>query len=303
MRCLLMIVTILLQGCHSTSPVGKTDVRPGAGQSQMIETVLAGLSDRADLMKTLHGWGVIELQWQDEAGAHFEQGDLEFWLDGQDRLAVRVSKLGDTYFWIGTDGQDAWVFDLSERPKRLLVSSMKSILENGSANDSWISIMDMIQMMQAGLGALPPPSSSDVLSLTATDEEAWVLVCRDPADADRQIQFRLDPDTWRPLEVSLINNEGVVLLQAGTRSARTRRLEIPGRPSVACPIVSAVIEVRDRTAEDGLARFAFEGLTSDLSDQPMERLFDLKALKAGLRPEIEGSLVPTGSQDHDSSSH
>jgi len=87
------------------------------------------------------------------------------------------------------------------------------------------------------------------------------------------------------------------LLVAGTRSSRTKRVVVPGRASLGCPVVSAVIEVRDHLAIDSVARFAFEGITTDLADQPLQRLFDLEILKTSLRPEIEGPLMPTGTRD------
>ncbi|MDG2423716.1 MAG: hypothetical protein P8M22_07045 [Phycisphaerales bacterium] len=303
MRFFLLIAAMVLQGCQAATPVDQSSPVDAEAEAARIEQVLSGLSERAKLLEHIHGWGVIELQWADDQGSHFEQGDLEFWIDGNERLAVRISKLGDTYFWIGTDGVEAWVFDLSDRPRRLLSGSMQAIQESAVHEGSWLSILDMIRMMRAGLGALPPPAREDVLSLGPGEDGALLLLFRDNTDSNRRVRMELSPNTWRPTQLSLLNSNGTSLITAGTRSSRTKRVVIPGRSSLASPIISAVLEVRDEAAVDTLARFAFEGMTTDLSDQPLNRIFDMDILRKSLRPEVEGPLLELENPEDDSKTH
>ncbi|MEE2906297.1 MAG: hypothetical protein VX527_00545 [Planctomycetota bacterium] len=288
MRGLLLIAFFVLLGCQSATHTKATDSDVSMAE---LPRVLAGMQERSDLLQQLHGWGVVELRWTDAEGSHFEQGDLEFWMEGSDRLAVRISKLGDPYFWIGTDGTDAWIFDLSERPRRLMVDSMAKVRAVGQTGGPWLSILDTVRMMRTGLGASPPPSLEDVSSLESADNSTWRLTFRDGADQARRVRLHVDSDTWRPLQLELFNTNGTKGITVGSRSSRTKRVEIPNRSSLGSPIVSAIMDVRDDTATDTLARFAFEGLTTDLSAEPVERLFDLDTLRASLRPEVEGPLL------------
>lgn len=288
MRGLLLVAVLMLPGCRS---VTHTQINGPVVPATELPRVLSGMQERSDMLQRLHGWGIVELRWTDAEGAHFEQGDMDFWMDGPDRLAVRISKLGDSYFWMGTDGTDAWIFDLSERPRRLMVDSMAKVRAAGQQVGPWLSIMDTVRMMRAGLGSLPPPPQEDVLTLETGDNSTWWLTFHDVADEARRVRLHVDSDTWRPLQLELFNANGTRGITVGSRSSRTKRVDIPNRSSLASPIVSAVMDVRDETAADTLARFVFEGLTTDLSEEPLERLFDLDTLRESLRPEFEGPLL------------
>ena len=128
MRGLLLVAVLMLPGCRS---VTHTQINGPVVPATELPRVLSGMQERSDMLQRLHGWGIVELRWTDAEGAHFEQGDMDFWMDGPDRLAVRISKLGDSYFWMGTDGTDAWIFDLFERPRRLMVDSMAKVRAAG----------------------------------------------------------------------------------------------------------------------------------------------------------------------------
>ena len=294
---LLISLTLLaVPGCCATAPMSLADDSAQPVTSSETATVLEGLATRAELLKQLHGWGVIELQWSDENGEHFEQGDLEFWMEGSDRWAVLISKLGDPYFWIGTDGTQAWVFDLSERPHRLLSDSMDKVRAASQEDDQWLSILDTIQMMRAGLGMLRP-ADGQASEVSRGNEGTWWLSIRAGAHDDRQLRMQLDPDTWRPLQVELLQPDGTRAISLQSRTSRTKRVDIPGRSSLGSPIVSAVMEVRDAGPGGTLARFAFEGLRTDLSTEPVQTIFNLDTMRSGLRPKLEGPLVPTRLDD------
>lgn len=293
MRAILLIAVMVLHGCRAAPSVEPNDTAGNEASASEMTTVLGGLQERAELLQQLHGWGIVELRWTDEEGDHFEQGDLEFWIDGPDRLAVRISKLGDPYFWIGTDGTQAWIFDLSQQPRRLLVDPMAKIRAAGRQRGTWLSIMDTVRMMRAGLGTLPPPREKAVLDLHRGEGTTWWLTARAGPNDERRLRLHVDSNTWRPLHLELLNANGTRGITLGTRSSRTKRIKIPNRSSLAWPIVSAVMEVRDDTAADTFARFAFEGFGADLSEEPLERVFDLDTLRAALRPDVEGPLLDT----------
>ncbi|MCH2132367.1 MAG: hypothetical protein MK116_01330 [Phycisphaerales bacterium] len=287
-QALLLAVVGLALGCHATPE----PERPTASTGADVMTVLRGLDERSQLLQRLHGYGIVELRWTDADGDHFEQGDMEFWIDGPDRLAMRISKLGEPYFWIGTDGRMAWVFDLSGRPRRLAVDSMDRVRRAQSAGET--SVLDTTRMLRAGLGMVPPPPASEVTSLRRGEDGTWWLETRLDTDDERRLRLHVASETWQPLRVELVNANGTRGRVVSSRARRLKRIEIPGRSSLGSPIVSGVMDIRDLPESGNSARFSFEGLSTDMADQPMDRVFDLEILKQALRPEIEEPLVGPG---------
>ena len=45
-----------------------------------------------DELTQLVGYGIIEFEWEDEGGAHRQQGDFDFWRS-DDQISFRISKL------------------------------------------------------------------------------------------------------------------------------------------------------------------------------------------------------------------
>jgi hypothetical protein len=239
------------------------------------------------MLRQLHGWGVVELRWKDDDGNHFRQGDLEFWIDGPDRLSVRVSKLGDPYFWLGTDGKQAWVFDLSGSPTRLLTGRVDELEALKPQDGEMIGILETLHMLRLGLGCIPPDTGVRGLS---TRSDGQVLFTTASARGGT-IEETINPDTWRPTQVRWRAAQGERGLTLVTQSRRTLRVRIPERASIASPIVSSVLEVRHVPDSGQSARFAFEGLSTDMSGQPLDRVFDVGQLKAALGPEVEEPLI------------
>ena len=68
--------------------------------------------------------------------------------------------------------------------------------------------------------------------------------------------------------------------------SRARTVRLPGIPVTACPILPGSITILTRNGETEVSRtlVVFDGLTIDVDDQPMDRVFDVDAMEAGLKP-------------------
>lgn len=298
MRALLLLTAILISGCMESQRSVRSS---GSGPAPSTKD----LKDRAESLQKLHGWGVVELRWVDDSGSHFEQGDLEFWIDGPDHLAVRISKLGDTYLWLGMNDQKAWVFDLSQKPTRLLVDSLGRLQKAGLEEGSWLAILEMIQLMKIGLGAVPPPPTEDLLSSEMMDDSIatyiWRLDRSKSTSKSSRLQMKVNTSTWQPLVVEIRDSDGTGGLVLKSPSRKTKRIEIPDRSSLAWPVISRVLEVQDLDDPGTIAKFAFEGITASLDGEPIERIFDVNILRDAFKPEVQGSILEMSSEDSNSS--
>ncbi len=125
----LALCGLLLHACapkaltSGSGPPLPTDAPPPA-QPPSNETLMGWINARnAELarLQVLESRGVLEFRWRDDQGEHFEQVDADLYLAFPDRAALRLSKLGEKYFWAGGDGARWWVFDLHAKPSRVEV--------------------------------------------------------------------------------------------------------------------------------------------------------------------------------------
>ncbi|MCH2153399.1 MAG: hypothetical protein MK089_08690 [Phycisphaerales bacterium] len=287
---LIMVCLLAMVSCRTSSDLPSD---PAVLDQDALPLVLDGMTARAASLQQLHGYGVIELRWKDQEGDHFEQGDVEFWLDGPSRRAMRISKLGDPYFWIGTDGVKLWLFDLSSRPTQLLIDEL-SVLQNAEAVGFGVaSVAELMRILPLGLGTIPP-ETGDVLGCQSTGDGEWLLQFQPRGAKVERESVTLDSDTWRPVQVSLLNANGTAGLVLNTPSPRKVRVDIPGQSSLGSPLVSAILEISILGDSRAEAKFALENLSTDMSEQPLDRLFELNVLRQALQPEREGSLLESG---------
>ena len=209
---------------------------------------------------------------------------------------MRISKLGEPYFWIGTDGLKAWVFDLSSSPTQLLVDSLAAVEAAETADSGIGSVTELMRILPLGIGTIPL-SESEVVSCRNGGDGNWLLeLVSSERKVDREL-FTINSDTWRPARVALLNANGSAGMILSTPSRRMIRVDIPNRSSLRSPLVSAILQIAIMGEASAKAKFALEKLSTDMSEQPLDRLFDLNILRQALQPEVEGSLIRSGTGD------
>ena len=229
------------------------------------------------------------------------RGDLEFWIDGPDRLAIRISKLGDTYLWLGMNSREAWVFDLTQQPTRLLRDQIDRLQEPGLENGPWLTILEMVQLMKIGLGAVSPPPVEDLVSSEMRGDSIaqydWRVDSPSGNGTRRQLRLSVNTLDWRPLDVEIRDTDEKRGLRLDTPSSKTKRIRVPGLSSLGWPVISRVMDVRPLETPETSAKFAFEEIVASLEGQPIERIFDLKILRDAIGPEIEGSILELSGEE------
>ena len=106
---------------QAAGPVGGAPAHeaPRAEALPTADAIAASERVRVGELRVLAARGVTEFRWRDGAGDHFEQGDADLrWCDGRG-YAVSVSKLGERYGWVGSDGRRWWQFFLKGEPSTL----------------------------------------------------------------------------------------------------------------------------------------------------------------------------------------
>jgi hypothetical protein len=231
--------------------------------------------------------GIVAVRYTDADGdRRYEQGDSHLQrLDG-DKLALSVTKLGETYFWFGADETDYWVFDLTTDDRRTLYRGRLDLASPEKA--------------AAGLPVLP----SDWLHLAGLRSiDAPPAACRATRDADGAIALEVprgSAASWRfeftgaeapPSRIDLLDADRRPILTStldGYRSviitgegsgypkmpSRIRLEHVPSESSVNVVIDGDPIDGR-RVGKPKARVFDLEFLTDALG--PIDRVVDLDA--------------------------
>ena len=77
---------------------------------------------RVSQLQKTYSYGVLELRWEDERGIHTEpQVDVKMWFELPYLSAIRVEKLGEVFFWAGSDERRFWAFSLLDKNDKTAV--------------------------------------------------------------------------------------------------------------------------------------------------------------------------------------
>ena len=115
----IIIGALFWVGCESTPTVDHSS--PPTDPPTYAE--IADLNNhRVRQLQKTWSYGVLELRWEDEQGSHSEpQVDVEMWFELPDMSALRVDKLGEVFFWAGSDERRFWVFNLLDKNNKTAI--------------------------------------------------------------------------------------------------------------------------------------------------------------------------------------
>ncbi|MDP7009565.1 MAG: hypothetical protein QGI78_08355 [Phycisphaerales bacterium] len=224
--------------------------------------ILQAQIERTKYFGALVGRGVIEFHWVDEDGAHRAQGDFDFWKSGS-ALSLRISKGSEPLMWIGGDAHNHWMFDMLDEESKLLINQ----------EDVTLSEIEHTLVL---LGLTPLPSGETtthqgIVSVKANGE-TW--------------QATYDPISHRPLRIELKNDK-----QQTTAMHRSGlKVELVGKNRLRWPASGKLIDIVSTTS-DAEIKIDFAWLSTDTSQERMDRVFDVEFLQKALKPRrVEGSL-------------
>ena len=259
----------LTPGCRTLEDAGKPDL--------VLERFLDRQERRAALLRVLESSGTIEIRQDRDGERSFDDCALELWRDG-DRFALRLRKLGERFLWVGSDGDQWWLFELAADPVKLSVLDSGSTPERTLAPDLLLFGPDQLLML-AGIQSI----DADPASIKLEDEAGRTLItvpCPGTAGDWTAMTWLVDPVTLLPSRIQILGRDGNLLLEAllgGYEPIRAR-----DQPVGNWPDFPRKLQVRDADGTIDL-RFYFNqpGATGDRN---RDRLFDLEALMKSFRP-------------------
>ncbi len=204
----------------------------------------------------LVGRGVIEFRWSDNRGKHKDQGDLDFWKQGK-KVSIRISKLGELLMWFGGNDEQYWLFDLLGEETTLTLNSQHGIFTDIN-----------MALVLLGLSSLPQGEltvQGNVVMLVDENQREWAM--------------EFDAATHRPLTIKVSDGENI----SNAIHHKGIGVELKGLHALNWPYAGGLIDLSDSRGETEI-KIAFSSLSTIVSDEPMERVFNLEYLEEALKP-------------------
>lgn len=273
--CMLLAGT---SGCQSppatTSPPGPGPGHPDPIDEAAIREQLALHNARVAQLDRIAAPGVIEFAWVDEAGdRHFEpQVNTRLWIDLPRRSGLRLEKLGEVLFWLGSDDERYWLFDLTGAESTLFVRSHHDAISATGGSALRLRPLAIIDL----LGLTPVPLVDD---LVLTAEPSGWQVTAPGAGGEMRLSFA-DGSAW-PHRVESLDRGGVVTMHS--RLDRPRSVIVEGVSRAALPRMPTLIDIAD-PAGTITVKLALDEPSPPRAGAPWERFFDLEQLRGHLRP-------------------
>jgi len=277
-------VPVVLLGILSCAPDAARTTTEQVGEPPEWTSIEQAWNQRADSIDALHGWGIAELRWLEEDGSsRMEQGELDLWYEAPGRLAIRISKFGETYLVYGTNGLDDWLYT-NQSEEMLKWSSEQDVsfsLGGSSGVEQGLQLDADTLLVALGLRRLPAGSGQGVITWNRS-HDAWESDIEGISSLPMK-WWTADGDDY-PSRMAITGAGHDVIMWEDRSRALTVRL--PGMPITACPILPGSITILSMNGETEVSRtlVVFQGLVVDVEDQPMDRVFDVDAMEAGLKP-------------------
>ncbi len=282
-RVLVPALACVLAGCKPKGELALEAAPPNAPSARQI---IASHNERVAKLTTTYSRGVIEVRWRDDRGKHQHQGDLDFYRSTDDRTALSITKVGERLLWLGSNEQEYWLFDLTDKTDRVLYRGR---------NDEPLTAEGSSAALQAF--GIRPQDLLDLLALRMIDETA---IADEPPAYDRKrkayvlvaenMRLSVDRSTLLPVRVELLDATGKVV--AESTHARYETVEMPGVAPLARPKMAELIDIRQgeslSNAETGITgeiKIAINDTTTVVDQKQLQRVFDLDTLIKSLQPD------------------
>lgn len=279
----LVAATALAAGCVVDGPARDPAlIRKGTQMPDAVPGVLEAQAVRMRRLTLLESRGVIEFRWRDADGAHFEQCDLDLFAVLPQRVAVRASKVGERFLWLGCDERRWWIFKLAEKPSRLEVYPLGVAADGGTAA---FSPRDLLAL--AGLVPLPADDGKAMTSGMMPDGSVMLDVAA--SGTSPRTRWAFPPASNLPTVIEMLSPTGQVIARANLSDYVSCPVE--GFAVGDWPRVPSRIEVQagpagpaDGPAEGDAVRITLDA-PSGRAERIKDRLFRLEELQASLRPD------------------
>lgn len=244
---------------------------------------------RIELLRTMYADGVIEIRWKDKNGNHYEQGNMELWLQLARRTALRVEKFSAVALWLGSDDERYWLFDKTNDQNILHVGRHEDRLsdESGAFVVKPLALLDLM-----ALTALPDSGGSAPPVQYESKLDAWAIETR---GGGGPMRIYFDRMTRRPKRVESLGDDGRVA--AFSTLEKYESVSREGTSPLAFPKIAYRIQIQTTRSAggnlaSGEATLFIDHATGDVDPEQLSKVFDLNVLIKSMKPErIDGELL------------
>jgi hypothetical protein len=174
--------------------------KPGPAYAE----VAAKYNANADFLRQLCAPVTVRMRYYDKDGVERnEQGEGRLQIVQPDHVAMSVGKVGETFFWLGSDSHRYWWFDLSGK-RRLMYIGAHGNYELSQARRVGVVVapLDLVRLL--GIVALPEKGQTQM-----SEDGTLIGVTTDLEGGMRQRTW-IDPKTYLPTKIELFTLKTVV---------------------------------------------------------------------------------------------
>jgi len=158
-----------------TPPAAPQAAPSATDAATRFAALVSAHNTRVSRLETVESRGSLELRYSDEGGEHFEQCEFDVFLAAGGRGALRATKVGNNFLWIGGDGTRGWVFRLDTEPTVLKVYDKVAEHELGQGADGAGEFALLTPgTVRAVAGMQPIPASFETRPVDGADAPATV---------------------------------------------------------------------------------------------------------------------------------
>jgi hypothetical protein len=300
--CVAMVT--LTSACRSDRPVmtiEPTDTpQPDASGEHVMTPEAAGYASlaarqnrRVASLRRIAAEGTLSVRWTEEGRPRYEQGDIELWIDSEDRFALRVYKaaVGEEFLWLGADASRHWLFDLRNHDEPAVV------VRSHAAPDAWAvpdsddsmpielsprSLLDLMGVTPLPLVSVPGSPVADPTVTTDAEGNVRIVTVMGRGGI---IRYGFDSSAHLPVWTELLGANGEVLVRGELALDQYESVELDDQPPGAYPKLPMRVRILDPATGSETMQIELGFATARNSRMPAnDRLFDLDVLMNRFQP-------------------
>ncbi|MEN0020268.1 MAG: hypothetical protein AAF747_05235 [Planctomycetota bacterium] len=192
------------------------NAEPVPTYSDVVETVNAN-ADRLDQLRASVVITVRRPDPEDPDELVQDQAEGTFQLDRPSNVALSVRRLGETFFWLGSDADRYWWLDLRDKDDKYALVGRHDLATPEIAGDLGLPVHPLELLDLMGLTGLPPVDTTTVGppregNVAWGDDRQTVVVDVPSRWGTRRVT--LEGGSLLPIRVELLDEAGAVILSS-----------------------------------------------------------------------------------------
>jgi len=284
-------VAIVIAAISVVAGCGPKTKPPQPAEYPVLQELVNDHNARVQALAKTQSQGVIELNWKDGEGKHFEQAGLEMWINLPLHTAIRVEKFSEVILWLGSNDRQWWLFDLISKEKSLLTGSHEGVA--GGAGS------------QAGAFGVRPAALIDLMGLTRielsqhegdragydTTSDTWIV---DAVGQGGRMRVHFHRKQRLPVCVESLDESGRVAVRSRLAINRYVTARMPGGTAMANSKMPGLVDIEALPSAqppneagaapiEGRVKIALNETTGIVEAGTFDRVFDLNRLQQAMR--------------------